>query len=206
MRAKRKPAAETRLLILDAASALVIEAGREAMTVVSVMERANVSRTAFYRQFDSIDDVLAELVMQFQDEMLAEAGRWVTDPDSVGSPDVVHPNLERWARAVGRNIDLFTALHDACGCDPRLQHLWRERFIQPFADATEVSIRHDQKAGVVPAELDARATALMLTLLGEAASFELMGRQHVSPERYAEIVAPFWIHALSGTLPDDVRS
>jgi hypothetical protein len=35
--------------------------------------------------------------------------------------------------------------------------------------------------------------------------FELMGRRRVGPERYAEMVAPFWTHILFGTLPDEVR-
>jgi AcrR family transcriptional regulator len=206
MKAKRTPAAETRALIIDAARALLVDEGPAAVTVVSVMERANVSRTAFYRQFDSIYDLLAEIVLLMRADLMAESGTWMTIPAAVGSPAVVYPNLVVWARAVGENIDLLTAVHDACACDPRLQDLWRESFIQPFADASEVSIERDQKAGAVSPEVDARATALMLTLLGEAAMFELVGRQRVSPERYAEIVAPFWSNVLFGTLPDEDHS
>ena len=206
MRTKRRPAAETRALIVEAASALIVEEGPAALTVVSIMERAGVSRTAFYRQFDSTYDVLAELLMQVQAGLQAESGPWTTDPAAVGSPEVAQPNIERWARAVAESIDLLTALHDACGCDPRLQALWRERFIQPFVDVAEASIERDQEAGVVSPDLDARTTALMLMLLGEGALFELMGRQKIGPERYAEIVAPFWTHILFGTLPDTDRS
>ena len=203
MKAQRKSGAETRELILDAVKTLMVEHGPDAVNVASVMRQAGVSRTAFYRQFDSIHGVYAEILLGIQGELLTESGEWVTDPDAVGSPADVRPNLERYARSLAKHIDLLVPLNDAFGSDPRLRKLWRESFIQPFADASEASIIRDQAAGAVSPNLDPASTALMLTFLGEIASLELMGRQHVSPGRYADIVGPFWTNVLFGTVPDD---
>lgn len=202
MKAPRKSAAEARGLIIDAVRTLMTQHGPEAVNVASVMRHAGVSRTAFYRQFDSIHEVFAEILLEIQAELLAESGEWITDPDAVGSPSVVRPNLERYARSLATHIDLLVPLNNACGNDPRLRKLWRDSLIQPFADASEASIIRDQAAGAVSSNLDPASTALMLTFLGEIASLELMGRQRLSPKAYADVVGPFWTNVLFGVVPD----
>jgi len=166
------------------------------------MRRAGVSRTAFYRQFDSIYDVYAELLRRAGSEMFSEAGRWIGSDDAVGSPEVVYPNLVGYARAFVKQGALLTALHDACGSDPRLRELWRSVLIQPFIDRTATAIARDQAAGVVSPNLDPAATALALTLLGEGASLELLGRRKLGPEAYADVVAPIWVSILFGVIPE----
>jgi AcrR family transcriptional regulator len=206
MGSTRKSAAETRSLIVDAVGTLMVEHDPEYVSVVSVMREANVSRTAFYRQFDTVYDVYAEILMTIRDELLRETGDWVTDPAAVGTPGDAHPTIERYATSLTKHIGLLTALHDACGCDSRLRELWKENFVKPFADATEASIVRDQAAGAVSLDVDPVTTAMMLTFLGEITSIELMGRQHVTPQRYADIVAPLWRSVLFGVVPDTDRS
>jgi hypothetical protein len=103
---------------------------------------------------------------------------------------------------MARHVDLLAALNDACGFDPRLRELWQEFFVQPFVDASEASIIRDQAAGAVSPDLEPAATALALTLLGEIASLELLGRRKISPKRYADIIAPIWTKVLFGVVPD----
>ncbi len=45
----------------------------------------------------------------------------------------------------------------------------------------------------------------MPTFPGEIASLELMGRQKVNPQQYAEIVAPFWINVLFGVASEEAN-
>lgn len=201
MAGQRRTGTETRELIIAAVASLVAEQGREAVSVVAVMRHAGVSRTAFYRQFDSIYDVFADLLVRVGSELFAAAGSWIAKPEAVGSPAVVHANLVGYARAFARDGELLTALHDACGSDARLRELWREGFIQRFVDTAAAAIARDQVAGVVSPELDAAATALALTLMGEAASLELLGRQGIEPEAYADIITPIWISVLFGVVP-----
>ena len=202
MTGERRAGTETRELIIDAVAALITERDREAVSVVNVMRRAGVSRTAFYRLFDSIYDVYAELLVRVGSELFAETGSWIAKPEAVGSPDVVHPNLVGYARAFTRHGELLAALHDVGGSDPRLRELWRDGLIQRFIDTTTAAIARDQAAGVVPPDLDPATTSLALTLMAEAASLELLGRQGIEPEAYADIIAPIWILVLFGVVPE----
>ena len=68
----------------------------------------------------------------------------------------------------------------------------------PSLKPSTAAIARDQAAGVVSADLDPAATASALTLMGEAASLELIGRQGIEPEAYADIIAPIWISVLFG--------
>jgi len=199
---QRRTSTETRELIIAAVASLITERGPEAVGVVTVMRRAGASRTAFYRQFNSVYDVYANLLAQVGSELFAETGSWIAKPGAVGSPDVVHPNLVGYARAFTKHGELLTALHDVCGSDARLRKLWREELIQRFIDTTTTAIIRDQAAGVVSSDLDPAATSLALTLMAEAASVELLGRQGIEPEAYADIIAPIWISVLFGIVPE----
>jgi len=202
MAGQRQTSTEARELIIAAAASLITERGQEAISVVTVMRRAEISRTTFYRQFDGIYDVYANLIVRVVSELFAEAGSWIAEPEAVGSPDVVHANLVGYASTFTKHGELLTALHAVCGSDARLRELWRDRFIQPFIDTTTTAIARDQAAGVVAADLDPAATSLALTLMGEAASLELLGRQGIEPEEFASIIAPIWISALFGVVPE----
>ena len=92
---RRKSAAETRATILDATAALLEEQGTRGLTVGAVMKRAGVSRTAFYRQFHNISEVLAASLEALLEELYSEAADWFTDMEAVGSRDVDWANALR---------------------------------------------------------------------------------------------------------------
>jgi len=202
MAGPQKTRAETRGLITAAAISLITEGGPEAVSVSGVMRRAGVSRTAFYRQFDSVYDVYADLLVRTASTLLAETGAWMSDPEAVGSPEVAYPNNLGFARAFTGSGALLTALYDACGCDTRLRQLWRDVLIQPFIDASTAAISRDQAAGVAAPDIDPAATAEALTLLGEQLAIELLGRRGAEPEEYADVIAPIWISVLFGRVPE----
>jgi AcrR family transcriptional regulator len=202
MPGSRKTHAETRVLITAAAADLIIDGGSEAVSVTAVMRRAEVSRTAFYRQFDGIYDVYAELLVEKVSALFADTGAWISEPEAVGSPEDAYPNILGFARTFSGSSRLFTALYDACGCDPRLRQLWRDVFIQPFVDASTAAISRDQAAGAVVSGIDPAATAEALTLLGERMAIEMLGRRGAEPEEYADVIAPIWVSVLFGLVPE----
>jgi hypothetical protein len=63
-------------------------------------------------------------------------------------------------------------------------------------DTVEAAIRRDQAAGVLRVTLDPVATAYALTLMNEALVLEILGRRGGTPEEFARIAAPVWIHVL----------
>lgn len=195
---RRLSALETRTRILAAASGLIEEHGVGALTVSGVMHRAGVSRTAFYRQYPDVYAVLAEILEAIGGELLASSGAWLNDPTSVGSPEVIYPNLLGYARAYEPHGRLIGALTDAAGIDDRVHRIWRE-VLQAFIAAQAAAIARDQAAGVVRPDLDPQATAYGLGLMGERLSSDLMGRHpRGTPEDYARIMGPIWMAVLFG--------
>ena len=95
------------------------------------------------------------------------------------------------------------AIVDAAATDERLRRGWRERVIQARIDVTAASIRRDQEAGALRRSLDPVATAHALTLMDEALLLEIMGRRGGTPEEFARVAAPIWIHVLFADDPPD---
>lgn len=188
----RQPAAETRTQIIEAAAAILEEHGLRGATVSAIMERAGVSRTAFYRQFSGLSGVVEALLEIMVEELFGQAGKWFTDDDAVGSRDVVWDNALSDGRAIKPRIGLFSAIADATALDQSLRTIWKQAITQPWIDATAAAIRRDQAAGAVRRDLDPDATALALTLMSEQLALEVLGSQDLDPEDYAAILAPIW--------------
>jgi AcrR family transcriptional regulator len=195
----RRNAAETRRRVIDATVELLEEQGARGLNVSRIMERAGVSRTAFYRQFPDVYAVVSEVLAGIADQLAVGAAPWFRDPDAVGSVDVIVPNAIRSGRVIKPLAKLIQAIVDAAGYDETLRGLWREGVVRARIDATAWAIRRDQAAGVVRPSIDPEATALALTLMGEHVVLEILGRQDGSPEQYARIVAPVWEAVLFGT-------
>lgn len=184
--------------ILAAASALLVEHGARGLTVSAVMERAAISRTAFYRRFDGLADVVAELLRRVALDLALGAADWFTDPSAVGSRSVVHANSVRAGTVIQPHAQLLCAISDAAGLDGRLREAWWSELLQPRLEATAAAIERDQAAGAVRPELDAHRAALALTLLGERTALEILGRRRGSPEDFAAVVSPIWEAVLFG--------
>lgn len=194
----RQSGAETRRQIIEATARLLEERGAAGLSVSAIMGRAGVSRTAFYRQFDDVYDVVATLLEALSGELAENAGAWFNDEEAVGSRDVIYGNALRSGRTIEPRIGLIGAVVDATALDASLRTLWRETVLAPQIDSAARAIRRDQVAGQVPVSIDPDATALALTLMGEQVALEVLGRRGGSPEEYATILSPIWEAVLFG--------
>lgn len=184
--------------ILAAGRALLVERGAEGLSVSAIMERAQISRTVFYRRFPDVGEVVAELLRDVCAELAVRSGAWFVDPAAVGSRVVVVPNSIGFATALRPHAALLCAISDAASSDTRLRALWWSELLQPRVDATAAAIRRDQRAGVVRSDLDADATAFALTLMGERVALELLGRRGGTPAEFAHMIGPIWEATLFG--------
>jgi AcrR family transcriptional regulator len=184
--------------ILAAGREILIERGAEGLSVSAVMERAQISRTVFYRRFSDVSEVVAELLRDVCGELAVRSGAWFIDPAAVGSRAVVVPNSVAFAAALRPHAALLCAISDAASSDTRLRALWWSELLQPRIEATVAAIRRDQRAGAVRSDLDADATAFALTLMGERVALELLGRRGGTPEEFARMVGPIWEATLFG--------
>lgn len=181
--------------IVDATAALLLRSGASGLNVKAIMAEAGVSRTAFYRRFDTAHDAVIALLGRLLVLMVDTNDDWLAGK-VVGSPDVVEPNLAHTGRVLAPHAPLMCAIVDAAGIDHRLRDAWRDRVVQARIDTTEAAIRRDQAAGALRASLDPAAAAYALTLLNEALVLDILGRRGGTPEDFARAAAPMWIHVL----------
>ena len=203
---RRTTSAEARARILASAAKLIEERGAASLSVTEVMRHARITRSTFYRQFTDLYAVIAETLTLISREILSESGAWMTDPDAVGHPGVIHQNLLTNARAYARHGPLLRALADTAAGNERIWSIYRHEVLQSVMDATARAIARDQAAGVVRPSLDAVASARALTLMDERMSYDLLGRPgDGSPEEYARILTPIWTATLFGVPPGPAK-
>lgn len=190
---------EQRDAIVDATAELLRSSGAAALNVTAIMTEAGVSRTAFYRRFDTAHDAVGAVLDRLLHQMVDTNDDWLAGK-VFGTPDIVEPNLIHTGVVLAPHASLICAIVDTAGTDEALRRTWRNHVIQARIDTTEAAIRRDQAAGALRASLDPAATAQALTLLDEALFLEIIGRRGGTPAEFAHIAAPIWIHVL---FPDE---
>jgi AcrR family transcriptional regulator len=181
--------------IVDATAELLRRDGAAGLNVTAIMAEAGVSRTAFYRRFETAHDAVVALLDRLLGVMVDANDDWLAGK-VVGRRDIVEPNLVHGGAVLAPQAPLICAIVDAAGTDHGLRDAWRSRVVQARIDTTEAAIRRDQAAGAVRSTLDPAATAYALTLLNEALVLDILGRRGGTPEEFARIAAPIWIHVL----------
>jgi AcrR family transcriptional regulator len=121
---QRVPREEARRRITAATSRLLEDRRFRELTVEAVMEEAELSRTVFYRHFDSLADVVVSLL----DEAVAEAAEIaITAPDP-SVPEVLRAMLERGVELWARHGHLLAAVEEAAHHDPEVERVFHEAF------------------------------------------------------------------------------
>jgi AcrR family transcriptional regulator len=121
---QRVPRNEARRRITAATSRLLEDRRFRELTVEAVMEEAELSRTVFYRHFDSLADVVVSLL----DEAVAEAAEIaITAPDP-SVPEVLRAMLARGVELWARHGHLLAAVEEAAHHDPEVERVFHEAF------------------------------------------------------------------------------
>jgi hypothetical protein len=72
-----------------------------------------MSLAAFYRQFDDVYGVAAEILDAIVSELAERDAAWFNDVDAVGSREVTYPNTLQAGRTIKPSITLWGAILDA---------------------------------------------------------------------------------------------
>jgi TetR/AcrR family transcriptional regulator, ethionamide resistance regulator len=121
---QRVPRDEARRRITAAAGRLLEDRRFRELTVEAVMEEAELSRTVFYRHFDSLADVVVSLL----DEAVAEAAEIaITAPDP-SVPEVLRAMLARGVELWARHGHLLAAVEEAAHHDPEVERIFHQAF------------------------------------------------------------------------------
>jgi AcrR family transcriptional regulator len=121
---QRVPRNEARRRITTATGRLLEDRRFRELTDEAVMEAAQLSRTVFYRHFDSLADVVVSLL----DEAVAEAAEIaITAPDP-SVPEVLRAMLARGVELWARHGHLLAAVEEAAHHDPEVERVYHEAF------------------------------------------------------------------------------
>ncbi len=102
-RTARIPADEARRRILDAARELLADRPFGALTVGDVMDRAGLTRTVFYRQFDDLAQLAPELLPDVEDPLVDQVQRAAPEdviPQMIAGQVALYAEHGRLLRAI----------------------------------------------------------------------------------------------------------
>ncbi len=164
----------TRREILAAAERFLRESPYRELSVDIVMAQTGLTRTAFYRHFDDIPDLVLRLLSQVGRELYEVAERW-GETAGANYPDPARRALAGIVDFFARNGALVRAVAEAAASDERIERAYQtsiETFIEMTTRAFDRMVAEGQLD--VP---DTRALAKALNLMNEAYLLQEFGRQ-----------------------------
>lgn len=186
----------TRATILNAALDLIWSQPFRDMTVSSLMDSTDLSRSAFYPHFKDLHEMMAALLEMLQVEIFDVAEPWIL---GAGDPvALLHESLDGLVRVGYQRGPFVRAIADAATTDERFEKDWKQ-FLGRFDDAACARIEVDQKQGLIPT-FDARPVAIALTRLDAYMLIDAFGqRPRRRKEPVREALAQIWVSTLYGS-------
>jgi AcrR family transcriptional regulator len=194
----RRGAATRQKLLTAAADELIERDG--ALEVASVARRAEVSVGLLYRYFGSKAGLVAAVVDDFYDRLLAETG----DVRDAG---------DTWAARERRRLELSVAFHyreplaevilSRLAREPEVASVEVQRIARIVTDAAR-SIQRGQRRGELPEDVDARLAGAMMigafrVTIGEA----LTRRSRPDEQALCKEIWRFVAHGARAAVPDE---
>lgn len=170
----REQRESTRREILAAADRFLRESPYRELSVDVLMARTGLTRTAFYRHFDDITDLVLRLFTDVGQELFEVGKRW---SESAGAdfPAPAQAGLVGIVDFFVKHGSLVRAIAEAAATDERIEAAYRGSIEAFIAITTTALDRLVVSAGLeVP---DTGALARALTLMNEAYLLEEFGRE-----------------------------
>jgi len=185
----------TRAEILDAAFEYLWSRPFRDMTVNSLMATTSISRSAFYRYFDDIHELMQALLTRLESEILEGASPWLSEN---GDPvALLYESLAAEVRICYRHGPFIKAISDAAGTNAQLEDEWNW-FLDRFDDAVSERIVADQELGLIEA-FEPRPVATALNRADAAMYVRAFGhRPRSRPEPIQEAITRVWVSTLYG--------
>lgn len=117
-----RPRADTEREIRQQARRLLVEQGREAVTLRAIARELGITAPALYRYYDSREDLLRRVIddicVDLGAELTADLTR-IDEHDAVGGVLAVCRGFRRWALNHPQEFTLvFASPHDSATCEP----------------------------------------------------------------------------------------
>lgn len=189
----RQQRESTRREILVAADRFLRERPYRELSVEIVMAETGLTRTAFYRHFDDVTDLVLRLLADLGSELYAIAQRW----SAVAGSNYPAPALEALAATVdifARNGPLVKAIREAATTDEDIERAYRGA-LEAFIETTTKTLDRLVQAGRLQVP-DTGALARALTLMNEAYLVDEFGQGDGDPEVALATLKRAWLGAV----------
>jgi len=185
----------TRVAILNAALDFVWSRPFRDLTIASLMDATDVGRSAFYRHFTDLPEVIETLLDILQGEIFEVTKPWFA---GVGDPEaLLKDSLAGLVRVGYERGPILRSVTDAAASDERFEKAWN-RFMDGFDKAVTERIEADQAQGLI-ADFDAHPVAVALNRLDAYMLIHEFGQHPRSqPQPVLEALVRIWVSTLYG--------
>jgi len=169
------------------------------LTVDQIARSAGLSRSAFYTHFGDKEELLLAAVEEVSNRLYEMADRWW---HGVGPPaERVRRAIQGVVSVYAEEAGLLRIAAEVSTYDEQVRRLWLD-IADRFIVATTDHVRAEQDLGLIPENLDPRATAEALFWMAERCCYIYLGRGERKPKQVVDALAPVWTAALyPGVIP-----
>ncbi|MEH6945124.1 TetR/AcrR family transcriptional regulator [Bacillus sp. JJ722] len=172
---------ESKLRIFKSAEELFARKGIKATKVSEIVKNAGLSQAAFYIYFNSKDDILKQMVQQFEQQLLTltvEVGNNIWE---IQSPDV--------ASSVSQ---YYTQIFEILGANANLMKISlqfadeKEEIRSTIVKQITENIKQSQSLGIIKNNLDVPIAAEMIVVTIERLVYRFMLTEERTPKQLSE--------------------
>jgi len=164
----------TRRKILSAADRFLRERPYRELSVDVVMVETGLTRTAFYRHFDDVTDLVLRLFADLNDELYAVGERWAASA-GLAYPTPGQEGLAAMVDFYVRHGPLLRAIAEAAVTDEQIELAYRHS-VDAFTELTASALERMVRAHLLDVP-DPRALARAMTLMNQAYLLNEFGRE-----------------------------
>ena len=159
------------------------------------MASTEVGRSAFYKYFAGLEEVMEALLDMVRGEIFDVAKPWL---EGVGDPlALLQETLAGLVHVCYERGPFLRAFTDAAASDRRFEKTWKQ-FLAGFDDAGRARIEADQAQGLI-ADFAARPVAIALNRLNAYTFIQAFGeRPRSRPEPVLQALVRIWVSTLYG--------
>jgi TetR/AcrR family transcriptional regulator, ethionamide resistance regulator len=191
---RREQRENTRREILEAADRLLRERPYRELSIDLVMGQTGLTRTAFYRHFDDVPDLVLRLLAEVGQELFAVAERWREGAaeDFVAATRDGLKGIVEFMVSHGR---LVRAVAEGAATDEMIDRGYRQ-FVEVFGDMIGSSLEQLAADGKLKVS-DPRALARALNLMNEAFLLDQFGQEPIGdPDVALATLQTIWLRVL----------
>jgi AcrR family transcriptional regulator len=182
----------TRREILAAADRFLRERPYRELSVDVVMAQTSLTRTAFYRHFDDVTDLVLRLLAETGGDLLVVAEKWGDAASAADDPTAAREGLARTVDFFVRQGPLVRAIAEAAATDEQIEGAYNAA-LDGFVEITRQALDRRVEAGLLTAP-DTRALARALNLMNQAYLLDAFGREpRVDPEVALATLETIWV-------------